>query len=135
MGASFIDSLILFIPSLVIAEVVARSSNLLVSEIVALAIQGAYMWYFLTKPAGQTIGNRAVGTCVRNVHDGARITTVQVFRRYGLVALYSLLAVAFDKTGTSVVGLVSIVDVAFMFFTPERQTLHDLFARTIVVRK
>jgi uncharacterized RDD family membrane protein YckC len=121
-------------PTLNVAFVVTRASDIVVSEILALLIQGAYMVFFLTKPAGQTVGNRVVGTCVRNAHDGTRITSIQVLRRYGLVALYSFLAVAFRNSGTSLVGLVSIVDALFMFFTPERQTLHDLFARTIVVR-
>ena len=92
------------------------------------------MFVLLTKPAAQTIGNRAVGTRVRNATDGGPISPNQVLRRFGLVALYSFLIV-FGAGAVTLVGLAAIADSLFPLFTPRKQTLHDMYARTIVVRK
>jgi uncharacterized RDD family membrane protein YckC len=134
VGATIIDNLILFIPTEIVIYAVSRGLNYVVADLAAIVVQGFYMFILLTKPAGQTIGNRAVGTRVRNAADAGPISPNQVLRRLGLVALYSFLIV-FGAGAVTLVGLCAIADSIFPLFTPRKQTLHDIYARTIVVRK
>jgi uncharacterized RDD family membrane protein YckC len=88
----------------------------------------------LTRPAAQTFGNRALKTRVRNATDAGPITSQQVLRRYGLVACYSCFII-FGSAAVTLVGLVAMADSLFPLFTPTKQTLHDMFAKTIVVKQ
>jgi uncharacterized RDD family membrane protein YckC len=134
VGATIIDNLILFIPTEIVIYTVSRGLNFVVADVAAIGVEGFYMFVLLTKPSAQTIGNRAVGTRVRNAQDGGPISPNQVLRRFGLVALYSFLIV-FGAGAVTLVGLAAIADSLFPLFTPRKQTLHDMYARTIVVRK
>jgi len=133
VGATIIDNLILFIPTEIVLYAVSRGLNYVVADVAAIVVEGFYMFILLTKPAAQTIGNRAVGTRVRNAADGGPPSPRQILRRFGLVALYSLLVVLGARAVT-LVGLCALADSLFPLFTSRKQTLHDIYARTIVVR-
>ena len=111
VGATVIDNLILFVPTEIVIRLVGNALNYVVADVAAVLIEGIYMYALLTRPAGQTIGNR-----------------------YGFVALYSVFVVL-GGAAVTMVGLCALVDALAPLFTPTKQTLHDMFARTIVVRQ
>jgi uncharacterized RDD family membrane protein YckC len=134
VGATMIDNLILFIPTEIVIRLVDSAANFVVADVAALAVEGIYMYVMLTRPAAQTFGNRALKTRVRNATDAGPITSQQVLRRYGLVACYSCFII-FGSAAVTLVGLVAMADSLFPLFTPTKQTLHDMFAKTIVVKQ
>jgi uncharacterized RDD family membrane protein YckC len=134
VGATVIDNLILFVPTEIVIRLVGNALNYVVADVAAVLIEGIYMYALLTRPAGQTIGNRAMRTRVRSAADAGPISPDQVLRRYGFVALYSVFVVL-GGAAVTMVGLCALVDALAPLFTPTKQTLHDMFARTIVVRQ
>ena len=133
VGATVVDNLILVVPTMVAFLLVDAVAGALAGAIVSLAIQGVYQVKLLARPQGQTLGNRMVGTQVRDALTGVAISNQQALRRWGLVAIYS----SFELAGTSgmaiVVSLIGAVDCLYPLFNARKQTLHDLFAGTIVV--
>jgi uncharacterized RDD family membrane protein YckC len=146
VGATIVDSLVLVIPTTIVAVVVAQFAGTTIGELAGVAAQGVYMVELLASPRGQTIGNRMVGTRVRDELTGAALSRVQALRRWGFIAVYSLLEV-FSQSGTTsthalgatgglalVMSLVGLADCLFPLFNTRKQTLHDRFARTLVER-
>ena len=129
VGATIVDDMILFVPTLLAGLVVAGW----VGSCLGIAISGLYMVKLLASPNGQTIGNRALGTQVRDALTGNAITTRQSLKRWALIAFYSLVVVVGVGGLTLIMSLVVVVDILFPLFNERNQTLHDLFARTIVV--
>ncbi len=135
VGATLVDDILLFIPTYVVIMVVTAIIGLVGGTIAGLLLQGAYMVKFLARPAGQTIGNRLVDTYVRDATTGQVLTSQQVLRRWGFVAVYSLFGITGSMVGTSIVGAIGLVDCLYPLFNARKQTLHDKFAGTIVLRK
>jgi uncharacterized RDD family membrane protein YckC len=134
VGATVLDNLILLLPTEFVVHLSGSAVHYLVGDLAAILLEGIYMYVLLTRPAAQTFGNRAVGTRVRNAADGGPISPDQVLRRYGFVALYSVFVVV-GGAAVSLVGLCALVDALAPLFSPTKQTLHDRFAKTIVVRQ
>lgn len=134
VGATLVDDILLFIPTYAVIVLVTAVAGLISGTIAGLAVQGVYMIKLLASPAGQTVGNRLVDTCVRNAITGAPATIQQVLRRWGLVAAYSLLGFTGSMLGTTVVGIIGLVDCLYPLLNKRKQTLHDKFAGTIVLR-
>ena len=146
VGATIVDSLLLVIPTTIVAVVVAQFAGTTIGELAGVAAQGVYMVELLASPRGQTIGNRMVGTRVRDEVTGAALSRSQALKRWGFIAVYSLLEV-FSQSGTTsthalgaagglalVMSLVGLADCLFPLFNTRKQTLHDRFARTLVER-
>lgn len=129
VGATVVDDAILFVPSLLVALVVGGWSG----SLLGVAIDGLYMVKLLSSPSGQTIGNRVVRTQVRDALTGSIITTRQSLKRWLFVALYSIFIVANIPGLTLSVSMLGLIDCLFPLFNERKQTLHDRFARTIVV--
>ncbi len=133
VGATVIDSLVLLIPTLVLDVVLGTFFG----QIMAIALQAAYMIGLQTKPAGQTLGNRALQTRVRDALTGGVITVRQASVRWGFIAFYAVLEIL-SSTGssslTATVSLVALADCLYPLFNVRKQTIHDRLARTIVVR-
>ena len=93
-GARFIDGLVLFIPTIIIAGIVgagtspmgsaADGAGILAGVITTLITLGYYVW--LESSRGQTVGKMALGYRVVGP-DGALPTTEQAFRRNAWVLL------------------------------------------------
>lgn len=134
MGATLIDNLILFLPTEIVVHLAGHALHDVLGDVAAILLEGMYMYALLTRPAAQTIGNRVVGTRVRSALDSGPISPDQVLRRYGFVAFYSVFVVV-GGAAVTLVGLCAILDSLAPLFTPTKQTLHDRFAKTIVVRQ
>ncbi|MGC8510342.1 MAG: RDD family protein [Acidimicrobiales bacterium] len=148
VGATIVDNLLLVIPTTIVAVVVAQFAGTTIGELAGVAAQGVYMVELLASPRGQTIGNRVVGTRVRDELTGAALSRAQALRRWGFIAVYSLLEV-FSQSSSSttsthalgavgglavVMSLVGLADCLFPLFNTRKQTLHDRFAHTLVER-
>ena len=134
VGATVVDNLLLFIPSSIAFLLVSDFAGRYVGALAALAVQGAYMVRFLASTKGQTIGNRVVDTAVRDALTGATITANQALRRWGFIALYSVLDVTLPTSYTAIPTVIALIDCLFPLFDARKQTLHDKFAGTLVVR-
>ena len=132
MGATIIDNLILLLPTEVVVHLAGNALHDVAGDVAAILLEGIYMYVLLTKPAGQTVGNRVVGTRVRACADAGPISPDQVLRRYGFVAFYSVFVVV-GGVAVTIVVLCALVDALVPLFSPTKQTLHDMFAKTIVV--
>lgn len=135
VGATLVDDILLFVPTYVVIVAVTAALGLVTGTIAGLIVQGIYMVKLLARPAGQTVGNRMVDTYVRDATTGQALTNQQVLRRWGFVAVYSLFGVTGSVLGTSIVGIIGLVDCLYPLFNARKQTLHDRFAGTIVLRK
>ncbi|HSN02207.1 MAG TPA: RDD family protein [Acidimicrobiales bacterium] len=134
VGATVVDNLLLFIPSSITFLLVNDVAGRYVGALAALVVQGAYMVRFLASPRGQTIGNRVVDTCVRDALTGMAISSAQAMRRWGFVAIYGVLDVTLPASYATIPTLFALIDCLFPLFDARKQTLHDKFAGTLVVR-
>lgn len=135
VGATLVDDILLFVPTYIVIVAVTAVIGLISGTIAGLLVQGFYMVKLLARPAGQTVGNRMVDTYVRDATTGQTLTNQQVLRRWGFVAVYSLFGITGSVLGTSIVGVIGLVDCLYPLFNARKQTLHDRFAGTIVLRK
>ena len=133
-GATLVDNLILFIPTLLVVAVVSSVTDSVVGALAGVAVQGVYMVKLLAAPRGQTFGNRAAASVVRDASSGQAISTPQALRRWGFIAVYSAFALANSSGATLLVGLLGLVDCLYPLFNARKQTLHDLFAGTVVLK-
>ena len=133
VGATIIDNLILVIPSAFVAYVVGRVTNYLAADVAAILVESCYLYVMLTRSEGQTIGNRVVGTRVRSALDGGPVSPDQILKRIGRVAVYSCFVLV-GSGGLQIVGLIGLLDDLFPLFSPTKQTLHDKFAGSVVVK-
>jgi uncharacterized RDD family membrane protein YckC len=134
VGATLIDNLILFLPTEIVIRLVGKALNFAVADVAAILLEGIYLYALLTKPAAQTVGNRVMKTRVRSASDAGPISPDQALRRYGFVAFYSIFVVL-GGAAVTMVGLAALADSLTPLFVPSKQTLHDMFARTIVVKQ
>jgi uncharacterized RDD family membrane protein YckC len=140
LGATLFDNLLLFVPQSAAYLVGDAIANVLVGTALALAVQGVYAVALLCQPRGQTLGNRIVGTRVRDATTLQPIGVPQALVRWLVMALY--LAPEFSATrgagATRVVGAVFVlavlVDGLYPLVSARRQTWHDRIANTVVLR-
>jgi uncharacterized RDD family membrane protein YckC len=135
VGATLIDELILVLPTIFVSAVVAAIAGTLAGELLGLAVGGVYMVTLLSRPAGQTIGNQAVSTYVRDAVTGLPISTTQALKRWGFIAAYGLIDLLVSPNSLTIVGVIGLVDFLYPLFNARKQTLHDLFAGTVVYLK
>ncbi len=134
VGATIIDDLVLVIPSFVAFAVFDAVGGTIAGEIAGVAVQGLYLVLLLSSASGRTVGNLLVGTQVRDALSGGAITTSQAIRRWGLVALYSAPGLIGNSGSTVTISIIGLIDVLYPLFNERRQTWHDRFAGSIVVR-
>ncbi len=134
VGATLIDSLLLFIPTTIVYYLVGGVAGRYIGALFAMLVEGVYMVKLLTTSAGQTVGNRVVSTRVRDALTGATITPTQAVRRWVFVAIYGALAVTLPTSLVTIPNVIALVDCLYPLFDPRKQTLHDKFANTLVVR-
>jgi uncharacterized RDD family membrane protein YckC len=132
VGATLIDELILYpvAIALLVLPVTAMAATA-----IALGVQAFYMIKLLASPRGQTIGNRVAGTVVRDATTGNPATTHQILRRWALSTVLALAAVVcIAVTKNTLLLMLVFLDDAWSLRSPKRQTLHDIFADTVVLR-
>ena len=126
VGASLVDGLILLVPEFLILTAIGNVSSIYFRA-TALAVQGCYSVYLLSRPRGQTIGNRAAKTRVVNARTGQPLSVTTSMTRWiviGVIGLSALLRVG---------ALLILLDDLWPLWDSRRQTLHDKIAGTIVV--
>lgn len=133
VGATLSDDLILAPVTLAVLAFLTPVAGGYAGAFIGLCLQGLYMVKLLARPAGQTLGNRVANTQVRDAITGGPLTQNQALKRWGFIALYSLFELI-SPWGFIVVFLVGLLDDLYPLFDDRRQTLHDKFAGTIVVR-
>ena len=115
-------------------------SDLNVSTLIATAIW--FLWFAIVAPRGQTPGKQILR--MRTIAaDGSDASTALTWRREGLFQFFliigSLVSEPIMSPPDAILQLVSfapfvsLLDVAFIFAGPDRQTLHDRICRTLVV--
>jgi uncharacterized RDD family membrane protein YckC len=133
VGATLVDELILVIPTYAVLLIVGTFAGVIVGALAGSALGGFYQVKLLTNPDGQTIGNRVLSSYVRDATTGQVLATGQALKRWGFVAAYSLFGLTGAHSGTVVVGVIGLVDCLYPLFNARKQTLHDIFAQTIVL--
>jgi uncharacterized RDD family membrane protein YckC len=129
-------ALVLFVPTLVLSLLLGNVLGVLAS----IATQAIYMISLQTRLEGQTLGNRAARTRVRDALTGQVITRGQGLIRWMVIAVYSVastVASAVASAGTTpllTISLLGLADCLYPLFNERKQTIHDRIARTIVVR-
>lgn len=133
VGATLIDTVVLILPTVLLVLLLGN----LLGDFAALGAQATYMIVLLTRPDGQTLGNRAVQTRVRDSLTGQTITRRQAFVRWIIIAIYGVLGTV-PSTGSHAfaasVSVIALADCLYPLFNARKQTIHDRIARTIVVR-
>ncbi len=132
VAATLVDALVLFVPTLILALLLGNVLGVLAS----IATQAIYMISMQTKPDGQTLGNRAAHTRVRDALTGQVISNGQGLVRWLVIAVYSV-ASTLSTAGTMpllTISLLGLADCLYPLFNVRKQTIHDRIARTIVVR-
>ena len=112
-GASFIDGIILFVPSLIV-EAVFKSAG----EALALLIAGAYFTYFMGRVRGQSPGQSALGIRVISFQDGDAIGYGRSLVRW---------------IGSYLSAICLGLGYFWMLWDREKQCWHDKFAGSVVV--
>ncbi|HUY43073.1 MAG TPA: RDD family protein, partial [Acidimicrobiales bacterium] len=92
------------------------------------------MVWQISSRSGQTVGNRVAATKVIDALTGSRVSITQALKRWGFIAVYSSLEFTGTRGASVVVSLFGLIDVLWPLFDQRKQTLHDKFAGTLVVR-
>jgi len=127
-GATIMDNLIIGVPASLIEIMFLGSgtrTNYLIPSLLPLAMVGLYQVLMLAKPAGQTIGDRALSIKVIDLNTGGPLTTAQSLKRWIAAVVMNLITAIF---------LVGIIDVLWCLWDKDGQTLHDKFAGTTAVK-
>ncbi len=143
--ATIIDSIVVAIPSAIVGAVlgvggysVATTTTLgdrfgirLVVALVGALIAIAYQVLMLTRNNGKTVGDMVCSIQVVSASGGA-VTQDQALRRAGFQAVLSLLAII-PFLGF-IAGVASLLDDLSMLWDANKQTYHDKFANTSVIK-
>ncbi len=116
--AAVIDGLILLIPFAICAAI-AGTNNIPIVYFLIWILGFAYFAYFESSPKKATFGKEALGLIVTNM-DGSQLTFKQASIRY----IGKLLSLIIIYMGFIMIG-----------FTEKKQGLHDMIAKTLVVKK
>lgn len=135
VGATVTDNLVLVVPSLFLCAGLNDVAGSVIGATGALAMQGLYLVVLITAPRGRTIGNRLARTQVRDALTGQLPSLHQAVRRWIPLALYGALELTGSPVLSVVVVFLASADYLFPLFDPRKQTLHDKFAGTLVVRE
>ncbi len=130
VGASFVDFIVL-LPILLILSVILVDTPAIIALLVSFVLEFMYLSLMWTKRNGQTVGAKALGIRVVAA-DGSPITAEMAYRR---AAVYQLFNAASSMTWVlrPLGSLALLLNVLWPLWDPQKQTLHDKSAGTIVV--
>lgn len=135
VGATLIDFLIMLIPEVVLRSMLGDA----IGASIYLVLFGIYLVTQWNLFDGRTVGNRVAKTQVLDATTGTSITNKQAFNRYLYLELYAIVDLYGAVEGVRIVvvlaGIYGVVNVLLPLFDQRRQTLHDKFARTIVIAR
>ncbi|MEU5995137.1 RDD family protein [Spirillospora sp. NPDC047418] len=109
--------------------------RLLTGYLIVFVLGFAYFTVLHAK-FGQTLGKKAFGIRVVKASDLSAVTWGQVFARQGFVYAITLVTVAinFFAAGGAVIGLLGLLDNAWILWDERRQSVHDKVAGTVVMK-
>lgn len=132
-AATIVDFLVLLIPEAALRFLLGNAIGL--SAFVV--IFGFYLVLQWSRCDGRSVGNRVAHSRIVNADDGRSVSTYQAFNRYLYLEIYAFVDIFGALGGANTIVLVALVyglvDNLFALFDRRNQTLHDKFARTIVV--
>jgi uncharacterized RDD family membrane protein YckC len=130
VGASLVDFLVL-VPILIVVSIVLVKAQPITALLVSFVLEFMYLSLMWTKRNGQTVGAKAVGIRVVAA-DGSPMTPEMAYRR---AAVYQLFNVGSSmKWVLQPLGTIALfLNVLWPLWDPQKQTLHDKAAGTIVV--
>lgn len=135
VGATVVDNLILFIPTLLVDAVFSSFGGWFLGALAGVAVQGLYMVTMLSAPRGQTYGNRVALSVVRDAATQQTITRAQSLKRWGFIAVYGILTLSTSARSGVYISFLGLIDCVPALFSARRQTLHDMFAGTVVLKR
>lgn len=109
--------------------------RLLTGYLIVFLLGFAY-FTVLHKKYGQTLGKKAFSIRVVKASDLSAVTWGQVFARQGFVYAITLvtLAINFLSASAGVIGLLGLLDNAWILWDERRQAVHDKVAGTVVMK-
>ncbi|MHB1089188.1 MAG: RDD family protein [Acidimicrobiales bacterium] len=135
VGATLIDFLIMLLPEVLLRSILGDA----IGASIYLVVFGIYLVAQWNLFDGRTVGNRVAKTQILDAATGASITNKQAFNRYLYLELYAIVDLYGAVEGVRIVvvlaGIYGVVNVLLPLFDQRRQTLHDKFARTIVIAR
>jgi uncharacterized RDD family membrane protein YckC len=133
VGATLIDSLLIFAVALPIILLLSASGSLeglLVISVLLIVVSFMYGPFFESRPAGATPGKMVTGTRVVKLETGAGLTLGQAVVRQLCKGLFSLIG------QIPFIGwIVSLLNYLSMLWDPAKMTWHDKLSKTVVVPK
>jgi uncharacterized RDD family membrane protein YckC len=119
-------------PSSGVSHVRLMSSHPSVAVSLVLLAPSAFYFVGLIATRGQTLGQMALGLRVGRRDDGAVPGWSVSARRWALPGATAVLGLALPALAP-LLGLVTVVDLLWAVWDPNRQCLHDVIADTVVV--
>ncbi|SPT50477.1 RDD family protein [Actinomadura madurae] len=109
--------------------------RLLTGYAIVFVLSFAYFTVLHAK-TGQTLGKKACGIRLVKASDQSAVTWGQVIGRQGFIYAISITTGVLNllSPAAGILGIVGLLDVAWILWDDRRQALHDKVAKTIVVK-
>ncbi len=134
VGATFVDYLVMLIPEYLLKVLLGSVGG----SIVFYFLFAAYLITQWLIYDGRTVGNRVLHTQIRDAAQGGSITNKQALWRYFFLEAYIIFDIVGVGSGGATLIFVAfvylLVDLLFPLWDSRKQTVHDRFANTIVIR-
>jgi uncharacterized RDD family membrane protein YckC len=131
VGASLLDGFVL-LPLLIIVGIVLVRGAPIAATLVGFVVEFLYLSLMWTKRNGQTVGAKALGIRVVAA-DGSPMTSEMAYRRAAVLQLFTT-ASSMTWVLRPLGSVALILNVLWPLWDPQKQTLHDKAAGTIVVK-
>jgi uncharacterized RDD family membrane protein YckC len=133
VGASIIDYLIMFVPVVILKDLLGSITG----SVVFLVIFCAYLVTQWLIYDGRSVGNRVMHTQVRDAISGGPVSNAQALWRYFYLIVYVIFDIVGVGTGANTLIFLAFVyffvDLLYPLWDKRKQTMHDKLAHTIVI--
>ena len=130
VGASLIDGIVL-LPLLIIVGIALVRSAPIAATLVGFVVEFMYLSLMWTKRNGQTVGAKALGIRVVAA-DGSPMPVEMAYRRAAVLQLFTA-ASSMTWILKPLGSVALLLNILWPLWDPQKQTLHDKAAGTIVV--
>ena len=131
VGASLLDGIVLLPPLIIVSIVLVRVAPI-AATLVGFVVEFLYLSLMWTKRNGQTVGAKALGIRVVAA-DGSPMTSEMAYRRAAVLQLFTT-ASSLTWVLRPLGSVALMLNVLWPLWDPQKQTLHDKAAGTIVVK-
>ena len=130
VGASLIDGIVL-LPLLLIVGIALVRAAPIAATLVGFVVEFMYLSLMWTKRNGQTVGAKALGIRVVAA-DGSPMPVEMAYRRAAVLQLFTA-ASSMTWILKPLGSVALLLNILWPLWDPQKQTLHDKAAGTIVV--